>query len=240
MFVSVDRENLVFLHKHTRQDVVSGLVDIEAPHVATSVIPCEQPADFRGFTDYELLKLYKHSTGTNNPVGYYRPGLENLCLKAAQSLPCNDATAWEVDRQRHAIAENDPGRYRYVKGSLSPAPVEDLFETVPLRATVAAGEVAAATVAQATPGIAATGPDRQRTPTPRAAAPIGAVPRGGQREIIWSCADKFWEAAGKPVALPVILTMRKQIMDTLEQQGVKRTSASSELGNWQKARVAAK
>jgi len=58
------------------------------------------------------------------------------------------------------------------------------------------------------------------------------------REKIWAVADRMWEEAGRPTDKSKVLALRKQIMDTLEQDGVKRTSSSNELGNWQKARIA--
>lgn len=69
---------------------------------------------------------------------------------------------------------------------------------------------------------------------PAPAAP--PAPRGGGRALIWAHMDKIWEAAGKPTQASTVLALRKRCMDELEPQGVKRTSASSELGNWMKAR----
>ena len=58
------------------------------------------------------------------------------------------------------------------------------------------------------------------------------------REKIWAVADRMWEEAGKPIEKGTVLALRKDIMNVLEQDGVKRTSSSNELGNWQKARIA--
>lgn len=248
MYVSVDKEHLIFLHKHPNGTVVSLLAFIEAPHVAVSVFPCTEARDFKRFTDLELLKLYQNTTGGANP-GFYRPGLEQICLNAVQALPETKAVAWEVDVQSRTIADGDCDRYVYVQGSMKPAPVNELFAPG-LRAAVAPelvqaaaalrGRAAGITQASAA-GIAPTGRDRPVQATRVAApGPVGAAPRGGQREVIWACADKAWEAAGKPVAVPRVIELRKSMMDTLEAQGIKRTSASSELGNWMKSRVLAK
>ena len=49
--------------------------------------------------------------------------------------------------------------------------------------------------------------------------------------------DQLWEKAGKPMDAKVVLALRKTCMDELEAQALaKRSSASSELGNWMKAR----
>src|SRR5690349_15902593 len=133
MFVAVDLTNLVFLHKHSEQRVVSMLADLEAPHVAVRVIPFDH---YAGFTDYELLKLYHNTTGSNIR-SFFRPGLELVCTKAAAALPETDAVAFEVDIQRRAVPEGDRGRYQYVKGSMQPRPVDELFPSPVLRGTIA-------------------------------------------------------------------------------------------------------
>lgn len=249
MFVSIDLENLVFLHKHTVQVCVSNLADIEAPHVSVSVIPLDNSTCFAGLTDLELLKLYRNTTGSKSG-GFYRPGLELLCFQAAKDIPITTASAFEVDIQRRAIPEDDEDRYRYVAGAMRPERVNELFPMNVLRtesnvayetqAGLLRPKVAANHMAPAA-GIAPTGRDiKQANGVARVAPPAGATPRGGQRETIWAHADTSWEAAGKPTAIPKVLDMRKSWMTELEQKGIKRTSSSSELGNWMKARILSK
>jgi len=57
----------------------------------------------------------------------------------------------------------------------------------------------------------------------------------GQREIIFEAAEQKWESMGKPTDLSVIRKMRIELMNELEALGVKRTTASTTLGAWQKA-----
>lgn len=65
-----------------------------------------------------------------------------------------------------------------------------------------------------------------------------SAPRSsGVREKVWAVADQMWEEAGKPKDKNMVLLLRRAIMSVLEQDGVKRTSSSNELGNWQKSRV---
>lgn len=75
------------------------------------------------------------------------------------------------------------------------------------------------------------GPDRRGVNT---VAPTRA---SGVRAIIWDHADKVWSAAGSPSDKATVLALRKQMMAELENQGVKRTSSSNELGNWMKTRI---
>lgn len=70
---------------------------------------------------------------------------------------------------------------------------------------------------------------------------VTTVPRerqagtGGQ---IWKRADELWAAAGSPKDQKVVLKLRKEWMGILEGEGIKRTTSSSELGQWMKARLA--
>lgn len=63
-----------------------------------------------------------------------------------------------------------------------------------------------------------------------------AVPMGKRsvKSQIHGIANEMWNAAGRPTDVAVLRKLRKTMMDVLEQQGVKRTSASTELGQWQK------
>lgn len=71
---------------------------------------------------------------------------------------------------------------------------------------------------------------RSSTPTVRKTGP--SLPRGGNKAVIWDVADMIWDNANSPKDKPTVLKLRRAIMDHLEGQGIKRTSASSELGKW--------
>lgn len=246
MIVSIDREHMLLIHKHDDHMTVSKLASIELSHVACVVTPVESDWDrcFSSFTDLELKLLHKNITGEDFH-GYSRPHLVAACVELARRAPYTECNPFEVDMQFRSIKEDDDGRYAYVKGSMKPRPVDELFELAPQRVPMLSADElrglkvhaqrtsAGATAGASTP--AATTPAPQQRSRPVAPA-TPTAPRGGQRTIIWEAADKAWEAAGKPTSQPVILKLRKQIMDDLEKQGVKRTSCSSELGNWQKAR----
>lgn len=244
MYVSIDKQHLLFLHKHEHQRIVSQLVNIEAPHLHTAVFPCNQASDFGNFTDWELKKLYENTTGSK-AQGFYRPGLEMLCFTAAQALTETKANALEVDLQSRTISFNDKTIYAYQFGDFKPRPVAELFEITALRASAnTTAEQAAATLRPAAITYmhrapnAAPGHDRPpAAPRVYTIPAAGATPRGAGREKIWEAADRMWEAAGKPMKIQTVLDLRKRIMDELEKDGIKRTSASSELGNWMKSRV---
>lgn len=56
----------------------------------------------------------------------------------------------------------------------------------------------------------------------------------GQREVIFAAANAKWNEMGNPTDMGVIRKMRIDLMNELEAQGVKRTTASTTLGAWQK------
>lgn len=74
-------------------------------------------------------------------------------------------------------------------------------------------------------------------PASRPAGQPSAPRMGNVAQVIYEAADTAWERAGRPLDLKIILKLRKEIMDELEKLGVKRTTASSTLGAWQKERI---
>ena len=64
------------------------------------------------------------------------------------------------------------------------------------------------------------------------------APKGQTSNLIWDVADEIWINAGRPTELKLVLSLRKKIMQDLETlHGVKKNTASNELGKWQKARI---
>lgn len=62
--------------------------------------------------------------------------------------------------------------------------------------------------------------------------------KGEKTATIWNVADKMWEQVGSPKDLKEVLKLRRKIMDELEQNySIKKTTSSTALGGWQKARV---
>lgn len=226
MYVLVDRDALVFRHAHHDRAVVSALATIEVAHCAVTIVEAAQ-ACLAHLTDLELKKLYENTTG-EKWTSFYRPALVQAVDQLALALQPSDVVPYEAIHQAGKIALSDQGFYRYAKGSYSPARLQALF--LPPALTARAAQAAAVTTAGGTASAA--------TPaaTVAPAAPI-AAPRGGNKAIIWDTADRMWDESGRVANLSAVLALRKRMMDTLEGMGVKRSSASSELGNWQKARL---
>lgn len=250
MHVAIDRENMGFLWAHPSYQALLELAHIEVEtHV--HVVSLENPRYFKpfaDFTDLELRLLYENTTGEKF-TGLGRKLLEQLVCGLAMRLPQVDVSLTELSVQAEAVTDEYAGLYRYVKGSRVPKLVEDgLFGVPPKRVARCPVQEQQATAGTLLPVLPEPGPlcagaGRDRTVTStstpaRTRAPgTTPPPRGSTRETIWACADRMWEEAGKPTQPSAVLALRKQMMNQLEADGVKRTSSSNELGNWQKARI---
>ena len=223
MYISLDMQNMKIVHKHSSVNAVCGLVHIELPDVAVTVCPIDMTVKHK--TDMEIKMLFRScfpGQADHMPVAE----LKSRILQFAEELPVTDLDELEVKRQADSIRDGDKKAYKYVKGSFRASRPAELFADATGDAVRAGATVPASSAA------------RPVRPAAASRAATGAPRASGVREKIWAVADRMWEEAGKPTDKSKVLALRKQIMDTLEQDGVKRTSSSNELGNWQKARIA--
>jgi hypothetical protein len=250
MHVAIDRENMGFMWAHPSYEVLLDLAHIEAD-CEVHVVSLENPRYFKpfsAFTDLELKLLYENTTGEKY-VGFNRDALCEVVCGLAMRLPQVAVNVVELRAQAACVEEGDVGLYKYLPGAREPKLVQDgLFGVAPKRIARCTSEEKLATQGKLLPTLpdplplcAGAGRDQQHTSTStpaRTRAPGTAPPpRGSTRETIWACADRMWEAAGKPTTPAAVLALRKQMMNQLEADGVKRTSSSNELGNWQKTRI---
>ena len=230
MYISIDLDRLVLLHKHPEVNIVCSLVVLEAPDATVCIMPVDNPALTYPLGDLELGMLYRNTTGvdTNHNGQALRALVDDLCDR----LPVDDVALFELDRQienrktEHAV--------RYVKGSFLPGKPADLFARH-VRAPNNPDAIAAQPAPQPVPGTSEA-PNTAKLPqrAPAAAAP----PSKGVRAIVWEVADQLWGKEGKPTSKSEVLALRKRMMEVLESDhNVKRTSSSNELGHWQKSRV---
>ena len=222
MYVSLDMQNMKIVHKHSSVNAVCGLVHIELPDVAVNVCPIDMTVKRK--TDMEIKMLFRScfpGQADHMPVAE----MKSRILEFAEEFPVTDLDELEVKRQADSIRDGDKKAYKYVKGSFRASRPTELF------ADATGDAVRAGATAQASSAA------RPVRPAAAPRAVTGAPRASGVREKIWAVADRMWEEAGKPTDKSKVLALRKQIMDTLEQQDVKRTSSSNELGNWQKARI---
>ena len=244
MFVLIDWEKMVLLHKHHDFTALCDVAWIECRSTDCTVFGVEDGTGFRMFTDMELGLLYRNITGNDHTIKR-RVALIQVLFDLVSRIPESDINPMEADRQAEHVKEGDTRKWVYVRGASRPAQKPDLYEHLCKHAEPNKDEEQRAidghTPALAPklgPRIAPTGPDRA---APRAPVPPkdgNTLKRGTGKALIWEVADRMWEAAGKPTVKDEVLKLRKEIMDTLEkEEGVKRASASSELGNWHKDRA---
>ena len=234
MMISVDLDNMRIVHAHQDPQVISDLAHIELSHVSVRNMDAHNDKAWDKFTDLELKLLYRNTCG-QELAGYSKAHHIQQVKAAALAAPETDCVAFEVRVQALGIKLNDGRRYRYVKGAHLAAPVPDLFQPDGVQVRNPP------TIAPAAPQAGPTGPDRTpaatSAPAPAAKAPSAPRTVGGVAKVVFDAADAAWEAAGCPRQPQAVLKLRKDVMDKLEQQGIKRTTASSTLGAWQKARL---
>lgn len=222
MYVSLDMQNMRIVHKHSSLNAVCGLVHIELPDVAVNVGAYDMVVKHK--TDMEIKMLFRScfpGEAGHMPI----PEMKARILQFVEAFPKTDLDELEVKRQADSIRDGDKKAYKYVKGSFRASRPAELFADATGDSVRAGATIPANTAARPVRPAAA----------PRAAT--GAPRASGVREKIWAVADRMWEEAGNPTEKSTVLALRKDIMNALEQDGVKRTSSSNELGNWQKARI---
>lgn len=236
----MDREKLVFLPiKHPDLYVAANLAWIEVPHPNSVFLTSLDHSFLRGFTDLELMILYKHTVG--EVAMCYGDRLRQVLFDIADRIPVREVNAFEVDLQAGQVPEQRSDRYLYAFGQTKPARQMQMFEhpKVEMEKAPNENEIAARAPLRApVPPPPAPG----TTPAASASAQRSAAPRAprqhGVREIVWGVADRLWEAAGKPSDLPTVLKLRREMMAVLEKDhAVKKTTSSNELGAWQKTRL---
>lgn len=222
MFIALDYKRHTFLPlAHSSLETLCDLVVTEAPDVPVHVENITYP--FLGsWRDLDCIMLYKNTTGqTATKIG---DDLRVLLMELASRIPeCNVNVGATAQRAEQVEETGEPCKRIFVMGPVKLQQAADEREVL--------GRPRVRPVAREIP--------RVNTSTAGAPRSGPSVPRmGGAREIIWSVADTMWQAVGSPKELPKILILRKEIMAKLESDhGVKRTTSSNELGNWQKAKL---
>lgn len=243
-YIVIDMDRMCVTHKHPNKTVVSNLSWIESSGAATRILQADKPECFASFTDLELLTMYTATCGVK-PSITSRGFLIQAVFALVSALPASVANPFEADRQAASIKKDDDQKYKYVSGSFVPGIQGDLFEPQVLTAQRSeATELALQHSAHLYTAPAPQRPTAHVLPVIKGVAPPKAprapstAPRSGQRETIFKVADEIWENAGKPTSVPTVLQLRKQMMVVLESShGVKKTTSSTALGDWMKARI---
>lgn len=222
MFVSIDMQTLDILHKHPKTSVLFNLAHIEIPKSFVKIT--DTVAAVRGLTELEKKMMVRKYA----PDKLHENHEDVLCGYIG-AMPIVDVDEEEVKLQASVIRPADNHVYKYVKGAILKRKQPAAPPLTPQAQITAAPTVTPAP--QQTPAITQIEQSeqyRQMTLKTRSS---------GVRDAIWDKADEMWEAAGKPTDVATVLKLRKEIMNVLEEDGIKRNSASNELGKWQKQRL---
>jgi hypothetical protein len=234
MFVSIDMDKLVFLHKHADHDTLSALAWLEAPNRSVTIESTEREHFLNKMGRLDLCILYKNTTGAslvsqqNNVLRQQLREMVERTKETPAKLDEVQAQIAKVEDDLHAGTA-----YKYARGAKTPAQGGELFPLVAKPLT----DAQLLTAAERAPQELTHADAVPAPPPPAPRAP--AVRAAGVRPVIWAHADAGWEAAGKPTDKTVVMGLRKGWMKELEEQrGIKTATASNELGAWMKDRLA--
>lgn len=126
MHVLIDKERCMFLAKHNNPTALTELSWLEAPDLACGVYQCDDAFGLDWLTDLELKLIYKNTTQLEYK-GYGRNALLAVIHELVTRMPIKDMNAYEVHMQ--ALRTLEPGiAYGYVKGSMEPKRISELWE----------------------------------------------------------------------------------------------------------------
>lgn len=239
MYILIDRDQMKITHKHRDRRTLNFLSWIECTNSGL-VMDLSSVKPLLDFTPAELRLLYQNAT--DGELKGYANTLAQVVLAMARRLPETECNPDEVKAQADTINDGDKSIYSYLPGSMVPSKHEGLFAADSLRAQRVASEEAAAISAPVShvfggTASASSGANTQGAPS-ETRAPSAPKP-GGTREVIFRVADEMWSVAGSPMNKNIVLELRKRMMQELESNhGVKKTTSSTALGDWQKSRVA--
>lgn len=133
MFVSIDMDRLVFLHKHHDHETVSRLSWLECgQHTSVRIDNTEADNYLRGVTHSDLIRFYKNTTGEDameSSWGERAFHFRERLREVARNLPPTVALIDEVDAQV-AVADDRlhaGERFKYALGARTPAQAQELF-----------------------------------------------------------------------------------------------------------------
>lgn len=249
-YCSLDMRAIKILHKTRTLEDACSLVWLEmAPESDVYISDLTTGEGFRNLADQQVVALYKSVTGRPWSQLTRRQAIQ-LITDAIESAAFTEVKTVELDAQCSYASQFDPRpQFRYVYGSYRPQPVNG-NELPFVQGSVTDEQIQSAqagrlpafaapapvprTIAQAAPAPAVLPPQRE----PQAQVQSANAPAGKTAQLIWSVMDRIWETAGSPRDVSLVLSLRKTAMAELEGIGIKRNTASNELGQWQKNRLA--
>lgn len=200
--------------------------------------------DWQCFTDSQLVSLFRNVTGLPSICSMTRRQIIQVIVDAIAAIEPVKYKKHELELQCQAAEQMGEGRPRlqYVYGAYKPAIMGD--GELPFAKGFATQENIDNAKAGKLPAFTAPQPVANPVPLPQTVTPAIApatapkqastAPAGKVSAVIWDVAERIWISKGSPKEIKDIMLVRKEAMDELEKNGIKRTTASNELGNWQR------
>lgn len=202
------------------------------------VLPLERDELYNEFNDVQLQLLYINLTGNKEGVSQSKLIVSKILHYFLNKLPetiINEDVSHQAD---YAIANDKQGNCSYNKdGSIPNEELQNplhVFTSNEIEQRIINSEATPTNMGQQ----GAWQPQREKSaPVARVAGDHRTASRtSGTRDIIFAVADQMWQDAGKPVDKSEILKLRREMMNRLELDGVKRNTSSNTLGVWVKER----
>lgn len=258
MFVSIDMDNLVFLHKHHDHEAISAASWLECgQQVSIRVEPYHDASAFLvGVSDLDVRMLYKNTTGQPLPKDTDAAALRYQLKAAVELMPSTRILVDEVVAQAEAVDDRlyAGERFRYALGARLPAQPAELL---PLRGrSLTDRELAEAHARSRNPvrgypprlsGEVAKPWDPEPAqpsepldtpapvvdqPTPTALPERRAkAPQGSAKPVIWAAARDAWASRNLGETWEVV---RKRVIATLEADNLHPTTIRIKLAQWAK------
>lgn len=127
MFLLIDKQRMVVVHRHESNSVLSNLAYIEMAHCPGSIFEESRRCNWAEFGYTDLSLLYEGLVGIKHS-GHMKSILIDLLMRLSLTIEPSQVDAFESILQAKSIKGTDKGNYQYVWGSTKPKELEDLFE----------------------------------------------------------------------------------------------------------------
>lgn len=231
MYISIDMQRMLVLHKHPSMNVVLNLVYLECPDHTCQV--SDMDLCLKHKSELELKMLYRNLIGPDLPNDFK----EQIIHHIINNIPVTEADPEEVARLASTVGPNDKKKYKYVRGQFSSFMTPTVFDNTPKDLKFEKNERTGILMPVAS--SVAVKPER-RTSVPKApkeprapkdpSEPAGRPKAGSATGRVWEIADEVAETITDEKAL------RKSVIDKCIQEGINKSTASVQFGKWKTSR----
>lgn len=237
MYVSIDMDKLVFLHKHHDHETLSGLAFLEAPDRSIMIENTERDGWFNRLSSTDMVMLYKNTTGFDMSYKWdevQRRLMSALVDRIEPTLALADEVAAQVAAVEDQLHAGTP--FKYALGAKVPAQAQELF---PLKAKPLEDkrqrQIATSLPPPPPPGAVPPAPPAMTTDS--AAATTSTVkggPRPSVRPIVFAACDQELKEWGEAALRANWANHKAKLIEQLTGQGYHQTTVRIKLGEWAK------